>query len=809
MVKSDSPPARQGSSPRFRRSMLDVKLLRDLRRLWSQALTIALVVASGVAAYLTSLSAVDSLALARDQYYAESRFADLFAAVKRAPRSLEAALREVPGVAEVQLTVEGNARVEIPGSSDPIVGQLIGISPGQRSRLNQVMLSAGQDLRIDSHANEQASLPAWVNAGFARARGLHPGDHVRALINGRYRILRIVGIALSPEYIFAGLWGMPDLRGFGVFWVNQEALEGALDMRGAFNRLSVKLAPGASAPAVQAALLRLLTRFGGNDVHTREEQTSHQMLDNEIKEQRVLGTVLPAIFLCVSAFLLNVVVGRLVGTQREQIATLKALGYDNRSIALHFIKLVLVIVAAGIGMGAVVGKGLGYELTRLYAEFFYFPQFHHRVAPDLLLTAALVAWSTSVLGALHVILATVRLPAAQAMRPPAPARYRRTLVERLGLKDLSTVLRMTLRNMERRPLRTVLSMAGVATAVAITILGSYFHDAIDAIIDTQFNLSLRGDSTVWMIDPVDESRGRRSLSRLDGVAAVESTRLLPVQMSHAQRQERVLLRGFAPRAELYRVVDVDNRQVLLEGRGLLLTDRLAAKLGVHPGDTVWVEPVEGRHRRLPLVVAGTVRDVMGLNAYMDREALNRALGDTDLASGFVLSIERGREAQVLAATQRLPRVAGAFSKASLMRSMQDISARNVRIMSSILSTFAVVIAVGVVYNNARILLAERGWELASLRVLGFTRAEVSAMLLGELALVVAVALPIGMALGMLLVHLITQLLQSDQFFFPVVTRAATHAWAVLCVVTAAAGSAWVVRRRVDRLDLVAVLKTRE
>jgi putative ABC transport system permease protein len=788
---------------------LDRKLLRDLRLMWSQALTIALVVASGIAGFVTSLSAVDSLDLARERFYADGRFADLFAGVKRAPRALEASLREVSGVADVQTTVEAAVRVSIPGVPDPIIGQLIGLDRRQPPRMNLVSTSAGQPPGALAAAAADGSLPALVNEGFAQARGLKPGDAVDALINGKQRRLRIVGTALSPEYIFAGLWGMPDLRGFGVFWVDRDALAAAYDMQGAFNRVAVKLAPGASAEATTAALATQLARYGGRDVHGRDDQVSHQMLDNEIKEQRVLGTVLPAIFLGVAAFLLNVVVTRLVGTQREQIAALKALGYANRAIAAHYLKLVLAIVALGLLLGLLLGDRLGGALTGLYAEFFHFPRFEHQLPASLILVSAAITVGTAVLGTLSAILATVRLAPAEAMRPPAPGRYRRTLLERLGVQAMGPALRMTVRNMERRPLRAALAIGGVAAAVAITILGNYFRDAMEAIIDTQFTLSLRGDVTVWTAEPGDAVAARLALARLPGVQGVETTRFVPVEMRFGHRRERVLVRGFAPRPELYRVVDVDNRQIPLEGRGLLLTDRLAAKLGVRPGDEVQLEVLEGEPRQLSLRVGGTVRDMMGLNAYIDRDVLNRALSDGDLGGGHVLALQRGREAEVLTALQGLPRVAGAFSKATMVRNMQEISARNVRIMSSILTLFASVIAVGVVYNNARIVLAERGWELASLRVLGFTRAEVSAMLLGEMAITIAIALPLGMLLGWGLIHAISELLKSDQFFFPVVIRARTYAWAALCVVVAGIASGAVVRRRIDRLDMVAVLKTRE
>ncbi|WP_284618851.1 ABC transporter permease [Aquabacterium humicola] len=787
---------------------LDRKLLRDLRLLWSQALTIALVVGAGIAGFVTSLSAVDSLATARDAYYASGRFGDVFAALKRAPASLEANLRELTGVADVQTGLDAMVRVTLSGVADPIIGQLIGLDLQRAQRLNVVAVSAGRMLQPDEAGSGTQAIPVLVSRGFAQARGLKPGDELQAQINGRLRTLRVSGHALSPEFVFAGLWGMPDMRGYGVFWLDRRVLAAAYDMQGAFNRVAVRLAPAADAQATIDALSRLLAPYGGRDVHGRAEQPSHQMLDNEIKEQRVIGTVLPAIFLGVAAFLLHVVISRLVGTQREQIAALKALGYPDAAIGLHYLKLVLLIVAVGLAIGLLLGRQLGEMFTGLYAEFFQFPRFEHRMAPWLVATSAGVALATTVLGTLNAVLSTVRLPPAEAMRPPAPGHFRRTLLERLGVHRMAPALRMIVRNMERRPLRTAIGIGGIAAAVAITIMGNFFRDAIDTIVHTQFQLGLRGDVTVWTAEPLDDA-ARLQLARLPGVRAVESTRFVPITLVNGHRRERSMIRGYAARPDLYRVIDVAGRDTLLDGGALVLTDRLAHKLGLRVGDTVQAEVLIGAPRTLELTVGGTVREMMGLNAYMDRTALNRALGEGDVATGWVLGVEPGRETALLEATKALPRAAGAFSKATMLRNMQEISARNVRIMSTVLTAFAAVISIGVVYNNARIALAERGWELASLRVLGFTRAEVSALLLGELALAILIALPLGMAAGWALVNGINELLASDQFLFPATIRPRTYAWAALCVLAAGIASALVVRRRIDRLDLVAVLKTRE
>ncbi|TFZ04976.1 ABC transporter permease [Ramlibacter rhizophilus] len=785
---------------------LDRKVLRDLRLLWSQALTIALVVACGIGGFLATLSAVDSLARARDDFYASGRFADVFASVKRAPVAMAERLLEIPGVIDAQPTVEAMARITVPGSADPVIGQLIGLDARSPQRLNRVQLRSGRWPEAGSRRGDE--LEAVVTESFAQAHALRPGAAVAALIDGKRRTLRIVGTALSPEYIFGGLFGMPDLRAFGVFWLDHDELAAATDRVGAFTRVALKLAPSASLPFVLDETTRQLASQGGAPAHGRDEQPSHAMLDNEIREQQVLGTVLPAILLGVASFLLHMVTARLVATQREQVAALKALGYRNAWIALHYLKLVTPMVLGGFVMGLLLGHWMGRQLTGLYAEFFRFPSFRYQLSPALALTGLGLVATTAVLGTLTAVSATVRLAPAEAMRPPAPGRYRRALLERLPGPRLSPQLRMIVRNLERRPLRAAVTIGGMAVAVAIVIMGHFVRDAMAAIIDTQFNLGMRGDIIVWTTEPVDAAAARE-LARLPGVLQVEPGRRLEVRFSHGARREKGLLDAYPPVQQLQRVVDVDQL-VRPPGRhGLLMTDRLADKLGLVPGDTVTVEVREGRREVLTLVLERTVRDMMGLNAFIERGTLNRALGDGDLANFFSLRTGAGAVDAVLRATQELPKVAGAFSKATLLRNLQEVSARNVLIMGSILTAFAAVIAVGVVYNNARIALAERTWELASLRVLGFTRGEVSVLLLGELAIGIAIALPLGMALGWGLTHGVVHLMRSDQFMFPVVIQARTYAWAALCVVAAGVASALVVRRRIDRLDMVAALKTRE
>ncbi len=784
---------------------LDRKLLRDLRLMWSQAITIALVVASGVAGFIATFSAYDALSWSREVYYTEARFADVFAAVKRAPLALERQLAALPGAAHVETSLSEIVQVDIPNVSDPIIGRLIGIDPQRPPQLNRIHLREGRMVT----ARRDHTLEVLVSEGFAIGRKLKPGDRIRALVNSKREDLQIVGIALSPEYVFAGMGGSPDLRGFGVFWLDRQALAAAYNMEGAFNQVAVRLAPGASEGQVIAGLDRLLAPYGGTRSYGRDEQMSHRMLSSEIKEQRVMGTVLPSIFLAVAAFLLNVVLSRQIATQREQIAALKALGYDNWAIGLHYVKLVLLIVTLGILLGLAVGGWLGHWFSGLYADVFRFPELRYRVRPLLVLAATGLTLLAALGATWHAISATVSLAPAEAMRPPSPGRIRPSFVETWGLRAwFSPAVRMVLRTMQRRPLRTVLTILGIAASMAIVISGTFWRDTIDLLLHTQFRLVLRGDVIISLVEAAP-ARITHELARLPHVTAVEGTRSVSVRLVHGPLDWRGSVQGRTPDPQLQRIVDVAHRSFEPPADGLLLTDRLAERLHLKPGDTVRVELLEGRRQVLELPVMGTVQEMMGMGAYIERRSLNRLLQEGDVINSAALLVEPGHEAELLERLKSLPRVAAAFSKSVMLRNIEEITARNVLVFSAILTVFASIIAVGVVYNHARIALAERAWELASLRVLGFTRGEVSSFLLGELALEILLAIPLGLTGGYWLAAGIVQLIKTDEFFFPLIIRPPTYAYAAITVVAAGVASALIVRRRIDTLDLVGVLKTRE
>lgn len=769
-------------------------------------LAIVLVIAAGVATFVMSLSTHASLERTLAAYYDAYNFPDIFVRLKRAPSVLAQRFREIPGVATVETRVVVDVNLDVPTLPEPAVGRLISLAERTSTGLNRLYLRRGRLL--------EPGRPGEVLVGeaFAEAHGLVPGDSVRAVVNGRYQQLHIVGVALSPEYIYQIRPGdlLPDDKRFGVFWIDEAELAAAFDMTGAFNDACLTLAPGASADDVIDRLDDLTERYGGLGAFDRGDQPSHEFVANELKELRGMAIVVPTIFLGVASFLLNVVVSRLIGTQREQIATLKAFGYTQWEILRHYAKLVLLIVALGLILGTAIGAWLGQGVTVMYTRFFRFPEFTYHLDFSTVASCAAITVLAAAVGTFLAVRRAARLQPAEAMRPEPPARYRATIAERIGLdRWLSPPARMILRRIERTPIKSLLTIFGIALASAVLILGNFMVDAIEYAIEAQFEVSQREDVSVAFVEPTSASV-MHDMRHLPGVEACEAFRAVAVRLRFGNRSRRLAIQGIESEGQLRRLVDVHRRTVAIPDEGLVLSEKLAEVLGVRVGQFVSVEVLEGERPTRDLPVVAVVADFAGTAAYMRREALHRFLREGPSVSGAFLAVDAAEIDRLFTTLKQTPQVASVTVTGVALATFRRTVAENLLRMQAFIVAFAAIIAVGVVYNSARIALSERSRDFATLRVLGFTRREISRIFLGELALLAGCAVPLGMAMGYGLAAFVINLSYDTELFrIPLVVSRATYAFAATVTLAAVAASGFAVRKRLDRLDLVAVLKAPE
>ncbi|HET6415361.1 MAG TPA: ABC transporter permease [Polyangiales bacterium] len=785
---------------------LDRKLLREVVRLRGQALTIAIVVASGVACYIALQSAWRALYQSRDLYYQTNHFAEVFVHLERAPKSVAGQVSELPGVARAYPRIVEQVRLPMDDLISPARGDLISVPSTGRAPMNGLVLRAGRNLEPGRYDE------VLLNEPFAKAHGLEPGDHISAVINGKLRDLLVVGHALSPEYVFAVDSGllMPDDERFTPLWMLEDAIAAAYRMEGAFNDLSVKLEPGANQDSVLSAIDRVLKPYGGLGAYTREHQLSHSVLTSEIQGIETLVIFLPTVFLGVAAFLLNVVFSRLVALQRPQIAVLKAMGYRNATIATHYLKMVALIVSFGALIGLGLGVWLGKGMLAMYAEFFRLPQMPQRVDLSVSINAILFSLIAGALGASMSVRAAVKLPPAAAMRPPAPAKYRTAALERWGMtKWMSQPALMVFREIWRSPGRTALSSLGIALALSIVILGRFGYDAYGPMMMVQFERQQREDLTVSFSDAMPE-RGLGYLAHVPGVEEVEGIRATPVRMRSKHHWRDTMLMGIPDASRLRQLFNLEFKNVPIPKDGVLLTSVLGKILNVEPGDVVQIELKEGDRGTRELTVAGLIEEGFGLQGYLSKDNLHRLLRESPRFSTALLRIDVPTEAEVQSRLNEIPAIQAVSRKSDAIASFEKQTDETMKVMTLIMTLFATAIAISIVYNNARVSVSMRGRDLATLRVLGFTRGEISAILLGEQAVQIAIAIPLGLLLGTLGAKmLIASWADPEIFRIPFIISDQTYAFSVAVVLASGIASALLVRRKLDRLDLIAVLKTRE
>ena len=782
---------------------LTIKLFRDLWRLRSQSVAIALVIAAGVATVVMSFGMIRSLEATRSAYYERYRFADLFAPVRRAPDSAIPLIRSVPGVAYAEGRISTGAILDVPGISEPVSARVHSLPTADG--LNLLVLRAG---RLPEAANPNEAV---VNEAFAKAARLELGESFGVLLHGKEVRLRLVGTVLSPEYVYAVAPGQifPDNRRYGVVWMNREALAGALDLRSAFNEVLIRLAPGASEPEAIRHIDLLLDRYGGAGAYGRDLQISNRFVSNEISQLSTTVELLPPIFLAVAAFLLNIVLARLVDTEREVIGLMKVFGYSNAAIMGHYAELALLLCAGGLALGSILGTWLGHALATMYQQYFVFPFLQFRAGAGSYMIALAATAAAAVIGAAIAVRRAARLTPAEAMRPPAPADYSSPwtsgVARHLAPDEPS---RIVLRNLLRRPVRTALTVIGLSAALALYIASASATDNVDRMIDLAFGRAERADLVVTFAEPRD-SRAIYELAGIHGVMRVEPFRAVGAKLIAGQHMVREGLMSGSAGADLSRLVDLDSRIVEPPAAGVIISSRLAKQLHIKAGEAVKTEVTEGERPSLDLEVAKVIDTPLGSSARLDKPVLNRLMREGDTSSGAYLEVDPLFRDRIYRELKETPQIASVTSEASIIQGVRDTVAQQMGIVTLFNTGLATLIVLGVVYNSARISFSEQARDLASMRVLGFYRGETAFVLLGELGLLVLLALPTGIALGISLARYVTARFSADLYTIPFGIQVATLAEGILVIMAAAAATALLIRIRVDKLDLVQALKTRE
>jgi putative ABC transport system permease protein len=784
---------------------LTIKLFREVRHMRGQMIAIILVIAAGIANYVAFQSTHSSLVMSQQAYYAASNFGDVWVQVRRAPEALRQRISAIDGVTSVDLRVVASVVVDIPGLIEPASGVITSVPGRDQPPINRLSLRSGR--WIEQGATDEVI----VSYAFASANGFHEGDTINAVINGRWKSLRIVATALSPEWILELVPGsmLIDNKRFAVMWMEHDALSSLYDMSGAWNSACIDLAPGASVSSTIDRLDAMLRPHGTTGAIAREDQLSHKFLSDEIRQLSLTALVVPLIFLGVAIFLLNVSLLRFVTTQRAYIAILKAFGYSNARISLHYVGFAVVAVAGGTVLGLAGGLYIGVKLVQMYLDFYRLPVLEFDMPVLVVIGAIIMSLVAASLGAMAAVRAIVRLPPAEAMRPESPRSYRGGILERSGVtRFFGPITSMIVRNVMRRPVRAAVSLMTIALALSLLVLGRFFMEMFGTIIDVQFNSVAREDAAVTFMTPLSHGVVH-DLAALPGVMAVEPFRAISVDLIAGSTVKRTAVTAGVDMPDLHRVTSMSGQPQRVPSHGVACSQYMAESMGIGVGDTIQLRQIDDQRRTFTVAVTAVIDDMMGVQVYASHGVLRSLLREQGSISGAFLQIDPAKLQDFYRAIKKLPSMSSVVMRERAMRSFDESYMQFMDISNFYIVFFASLIAFGVVFNNARIALSERGNELASLRVLGFSVREVSMILLGEQLVLTLAALPVGLIWGVLWSMWMPSLIATDLFRFPFAISMRNLGLSSAMILTVAAVTGVFIRRRIGRLDMIAVLKSHE
>lgn len=787
--------------------MLWKKVLRDLNQNKGAYLACVVIVVIGLMVFTAFSMVLDNLNMSRNSFYENQNFADGFIQIQALPFSEVEKLEKIDGIADIQGRLVKDVRVLFPDRNENVYLRLVSMDINKENPINGVFLNQGIPL-----SDRDTSI--WIGNTFFEANGLELNDKLEIVASGNKRELQIVGVGQSPEFIYAlrtaaDMYPSPET--FGIAFVPLETMKKLFPQEKIFNDVIFTLKPEADYDKVKELLEYELKPYGLTAIFPQADQMSALMLNLELEGLGAMSKALPILFLSIAAMILYIVLKRLIEQQRGQIGILKALGYTQREILIHYLSYAVVIGLAGGILGAVLGIFLSYPFTSFYELFFNMPGLIGSFTPKYLIFGIILSLGFSLIAGYQGCKRVLTLEPAEAMRPPAPPIGGKVFLEKITFiwNMLAVQGMMAVRNLSRNKGRSVFIFLGIMVCFSISTFTWSMNDLFQKMLFDQYEVVEVYDVKVTLSRPSIESNVSRELSSFPGVKSVEALAEIPVTLKNKWHKQDTLLLGIAEKGQLYNIVDKDYNRVDPPKNGLLLSERLADLLDADIGTMLNIEsPMLHNKEFEQLEVVGTIPQYVGMGAYMDLDSLQNFLNQGDLATSFMLNMEEQSVLYFQEKYMQSDTIAGIDEQSQRLEKMLEMM-ESYGSMIYVYMVIGIIIGFAIIYSSSIITVSERSRELASMMVLGMTPAEVLSVITFEQWFIGILAMAAGIPLATLMLSGISQAMSTDVFTMPVIISSTSYLLGAVVTIISIWVAQRVAARKIGNLSLVEVLKSSE
>lgn len=785
--------------------MLIRKMIRDMLENKLAYVACIVVMAMGLMTYSSMSIVMENLLNAKESFYTQYRMADAFAQVQSYPQNQLSEFEKIPGILKADGVIKQDFRVQMKDEVQSVYLRVNSYDIHESDRLNDVYLSDGYDLTEDDFL-------IWIGQKFYEANDLKISDKLDLIISGKLYTFTVAGVVQSPEYVYATRNQAdfyPDPKTFDIAYVSEDLIEKLLSKTGQVNYLSFDFEEGTSYDDVKPIIESKLKSHGLISLVELKNQTSNFMLSNELEQLVNSAQSMPILFLSISSFILYIMLKRLTEMQRGQIGILKAMGYSNFQIMLHYLGYATTIGILGGVVGGILGTQLSISFTEMYKTFFTFPTLKNEYTYKYFAYGILISLFFSTFAGVQGSKKVLKLTPSMAMSPESPKVVKRSHIEHIKViwESLTMQGRMAVRNISRSKGRSAFTVLGLIFAFSILVVAWSYNDLVDTMMFDQFNEVQLYDMKVSFLNVQPADDVINQLYNIDGVEYAEPLIELPIQIKNGQYEKTTVIIGLSEETQLYKVLDNDKHEVDLSQDGLYLSENLASQLQVKVGTILRIEsPISDDYILMELV--GIIPQYIGSNGYANISYLEDKTGLDNLATTAYLNIDESKQDTIRKELDKSPYVGVVEIQAQTLKKFMDLL-DSYGFTNYIMAIISIIVGFAIVYNSSVISLSERQRELASLRVLGMSVDEVLQIVSFEQWLLGFVSIVIGIPVSYAMMQAMATSFQTDVYSFPPIIGDNAFVLSVFGTALFIFLSQINVKRKIKKLDIVEVLKERE
>lgn len=777
---------------------LDKRLFRLINNTKGQYIAVLAIVVTGLFVFTAVSNSALNLKDSLNDYYVETNFADIFVSAISLPQKLESSIIGESDISEAEARLVFDTSFITDDDEDKVNVRAVSVDKNE-NKINKLYIKSGKRALSEKDI--------IVIEQFAVARNINVGDQIKLQINGRQYKFNVSAIAASSEYTYImenEQAMLPDPENFGIVYIEEDYLRKIYGSKGNFNEILIEINNEDKLDETSEFLEDHLDKYGVKRVIKKDDQLSNSMMKQEIEGLEMMSKSVPVIFLVFAGIMLSSMLSRIIKKDRTAIGILKALGYKNSEVIVHYLKYAASVGVIGGLIGSIVGTALSGAMTNYYLVFFNIPTLTIKVYYDRIIISIILSCLFCIVSGFWGVKGITKINPAESMKPESPGKGKRILIEKIKIiwNHIPFSWKMVLRSIFREKKKFAFVGAAVAITCGMMVMTIWMIDIMDVMFNKHYNEFMKMEYNINFIGFENEN-AKKEVAENINVEDIEGRIELPFELENGKKSKIVNVIGLEKNTVFYGFEDMKGSKVYIPDDGILISSNLATGLNVKTGDSILLKNFLPNKDDGYVTVKGIIKQSLGINGYMNLNYLN----DKFLDKGIINGIYLNSDDDVSSKLKDVKNI-NTIQSQNDMRSAFEEYTGLINVSMGFMVIFSGLLGFIIMYSMTLMSINERTLEFSSLRVMGFSKKEIFNMLVRENMIMSFIGIIVGIPLGLWLVNYMATSYTTDVYSMNEPVSAISVVIAMILTIVFLISAQFMTYAKIHKLDFMQALKNR-